>query len=325
MKKNLLTFIPLFISSLAVTSCGTYNYQLDDYEFNIELEKDDFKIMQLTDIHLGIETDNVDAMDHVSYYIKDNNPDLIVITGDTFLDADKGIVKYFISRMDENKIPYAFTYGNHDLQGSYHDYYIAKSLMNSKYAMYIDYSNDTLTGEANYYINLNDNGKTLYRLYIIDSNSYKYNGVDYDYDVIHEDQLNHIRMVNENNNALGLAFFHIPLWEYKDAYNAYLSDKSLGNGENREKVAYGYENNGSLKSMFESGIRATFVGHDHINHSNLIYKGFDEDVILSYGVKATTAIYYNADMLGTKIITLSKNDVHIGLDCIEDKFYDYSL
>jgi hypothetical protein len=44
-------------------------------------------------------------------------------------------------------------------------------------------------GDSNYVLNLTDGSKTLWQLYGIDSNSLQFNGLYYDYDVIHKDEI----------------------------------------------------------------------------------------------------------------------------------------
>ena len=322
-KFKLLLSVTFIIPLVACSSVK--HYSLEDYELNMEFNNNSFKIMQLTDIHLGVQVDNVKEMKFIRSFIEENKPDLIVITGDTFLDANKSIVKFFFDKMDEIEIPYAFTYGNHDLQGTYNSEFIHKTISKAKYAMYKDYPDDDLFGRTNYYINLNKNNSTLYRLYIIDSNSYSYQGTKYSYDVIHEDQLEHISKINAKNPCFGLSFFHIPLIEYQETYDRYVKGEVKGKGENREPSCPGYANNDVLKKLYDANIRASFVGHDHINYSDVVYDRFSDDFILSYGVKANKTIYGNDDIMGCKIITLDSENVGISLDNIEAKFYDYSI
>ena len=74
-------------------------------EKNIRLfNNNSFKIMQLTDIHLGVQVDNVKEMKFIRSFIEENKPDLIVITGDTFLDANKSIVKFFFDKMEAHSL-----------------------------------------------------------------------------------------------------------------------------------------------------------------------------------------------------------------------------
>lgn len=322
--KYLLALLPILCS---LCGCNEkVSYDTKKYELNINFENENFKIMQLTDIHLGIEVNNELEMNQVGKYISLINPDLVVITGDTFLNANENIVNYFISMMDSFNVKWTFTYGNHDNQGDYDDYYINKSIMkNSKNALFIDYKDDDLTGKTNFYINLKKDNKTLYRLYIVDSNSYYFNGFKYKYDVIHEEQLEHIKKINDLDNAYGLAFFHIPFVEYQETYERYIKGETKGQGTNFEKCCPPYTNNGALKKMYNSGIRASFVGHDHINYSDVVYDKFDEEFIMSYGVKATKTIYANDDLIGCKLINLKSSTIGLELEDIEAKLYGYSI
>lgn len=58
---------------------------------------DDFKILQLTDLHLGIENDLVTQLSVVKNAINESNPDLIVLTGDNFMYATKSVVENLVS------------------------------------------------------------------------------------------------------------------------------------------------------------------------------------------------------------------------------------
>jgi hypothetical protein len=134
-------------------------------------------------------------------------------------------------------------------------------------------------------------------------------GPDYDYDVIHEDQLTHAQKIYATATAdkayIGMAFFHIPLYEYADAYADYCNapDPSLlGQGEFREGVLYGYENNGAYEKLRAANIVSYFAGHDHINYGDFLYGG--DRAIFSYAVKATDQLYHDDDMLGYKTVTL---------------------
>ena len=190
--------------------------------------------------------------------------------------------------------------------------------MEKLYALKINYWYYTI-------LTINKRNNTLYRLYIIDSNSYSYQGTKYSYDVIHEDQLEHISKINAKNPCFGLSFFHIPLIEYQETYDRYVKGEAKGKGENREPSCPGYANNDVLKKLYDANIRASFVGHDHINYSDVVYDGFSDDFILAYGVKANKTIYGNDDIMGCKIITLDSENVGISLENIEAKFYDYSI
>lgn len=313
--------LSLFLLLPLLTSCGSTNkikYDKEDYRLTMEFKEETFVIEQITDLHYGSYSNIEEINNFVKNKLIDKDADLLILTGDSFLSATKNIVDNLISLLDEIGIPYAFTYGNHDLQGIYHYYYINEKLMESKVAKFIDYKDDDLDGLANYYIDLVDNDKTYYRLYIIDSNSYYFSNFTYKYDVIHDDQLEFIKEVSKDN-VKGLAFFHIPLVEYVDAYNGYKEGKYEGFGDNLEASCIGYKNNGAFDIFKEANILGTFVGHDHLNYSSIDYNG----MILSYGVKSSKEIYNDDEILGYKKITLNKNEEGFSLSNIENVFLSY--
>ena len=306
---------------------------------------DDFKILQLTDIHLGVESDLELQLNVVRSDIQKEKPDLVVVTGDSFMYASRKIVKKLIKTLNEecakvtasrdNKriCKFAFTFGNHDNQGNYPRYFINKTILKytandgdevkeNKFAAFVDFKNDNLFGLTNYYIDLVDGAtpegheNVIYRLHIIDSNSYYFNGKDYDYDVIHEDQLAHVKKIYDTATAdkdyIGIAFFHIPLVEFAAAKDQYINSstpENVGQGEWREpKVLHGYENNGAYQMLKEANICAFFVGHDHENYGEIVYTDKDGDkAVFSYGVKCTNQLYHDTDMIGYKTITLKKD------------------
>ena len=330
----LLAVIFIFSLCLSFSSCkregvGNKTYSVEKYRTTMQFY-DDFKILQLTDLHFGIETDIALQLDIVKNAIEEANPDLIILTGDNFMYSTKGIVKTLFSFLnDECKAltekrgrltKFTVTFGNHDNQGDYSRYFINEvvssyattdgdEIKDSKYAAFIDFEDDDIFGLTNFYIDLVDRqGDTLdvkYRIHIIDSNSYHFVGPDYDYDVIHTSQLKHAKNIYANTTKddtyIGLAFFHIPLYEYQEAWKNYESSNSNGQGEFREDALYAYENNGAYKALHDANIIGFFCGHDHINYGDFIYKN---EAIFSYGVKTTNQLYHDTDMIGYKTITL---------------------
>ena len=128
-----------------------------------------------------------------------------------------------------------------------------------------------------------------YRLHIIDSNAYHFVSPGYGYDVIHEDQLNHAVKVFESatkdRDYIGMAFFHIPLFEYEEMRTLYnnAADKSaLGQGEFREGIHAPFENNGSFDKLYSANIVSYFCGHDHINYGDFLYTGTAQHLFWSF-------------------------------------------
>ena len=279
-------------------------YKIEDYKLTMNY-KSDFKIMQLTDLHFSLQTDFARATKYLKNNIQTCSPDLMVLTGDTFMDANESIVKNVLDFIDSFNIPFALTYGNHDFQGDYDYYYVSRYAKTKKNAMFVDYEDDDIYGQTNYFIDLMEEETVKYRLYIIDSNSYHFNGFKYNYDIIHEDQIKHLEDIyNEDGDAFGLAFYHIPLYEASDALKLYKEGEIPGQGEQNEKVSYGYKRTDAFNRMKNIGIKAHFYGHDHVNNADVLYEG----VTLSYGTKSTSEIYNNDDLVGYKEIIL-KDDM----------------
>ena len=336
--------ISLLLLILCLVSCSSVkSYDVTAYRTTMQYH-DDFKILQITDIHLGIESDLEKQLNVVKSYIREANPDLIILTGDNFMYASKRIVKNLVETLNNeckllteknNRLSkFAITFGNHDNQGDYPRYFINETILSyttkdgdeikdNKYAAFIDYEDDSLYGLANYYIDLvDDRSKDLdtvdvkYRIHIIDSNTYHFTGIKYQYDVIHLEQLQHA--INIYNNAtkdkdyIGLAFFHIPFEEFQFANEQYQNyNNDIGQGTFLEDALFPYENNGSYGKLKQANISAFIVGHNHKIAADVIYNGnstnLDDKAIFSFGVKATNQLYHSTDMIGYKTITLQNN------------------
>ena len=317
MRNKILILLQIIFLSLVLTSCGAKTYPVESYKKELKYHEN-YKILQLTDIHLGLNADIDYELKYLTKVIGEaGEVDLIVITGDSFLFGNKQMVKALLKFMDSLNIPWTYTYGNHDNQGYYDHGYINRQLMKCKNIVYVDYKDDDIDGFTNFYINLVDESNhTKYRLYILDSNSYHFTGPGYDYDIIHPNQLVHLQDIYkyENDNAPGVMFLHIPLQEYEDAIEGYLNKEYDGKGEKNEKYCPGYENNGAYNVFKSIGIIGVFCGHDHINTATVNYKN---EMILSYGIKATDLVYYDERLLGCQVITLPNNPNEFGLDNIK--------
>ena len=346
MKRKIVAALLLVALFCSLCGCASYRdvpkdvgknaYAVEAYRTTMQYY-DDFKVLQLADLHLGIETDVAHQLEIVKAAIFTEQPDLVILTGDNFMYATKGVVNSLVTTLntacaeltaarDGRLTKFTMTFGNHDNQGDYSRYYINETLLRfaaadgnevaeGKYAAFVDYEDDNLFGLANFYIDLvddrtksRDEVDVKYRLHIIDSNTYHFMGPDYDYDVMHDEQLAHAANVYANATAdgdyIGMAFFHIPFHEYQEAWEEYraAADPDLvGQGEFREDALYGYTDNGTYEALHAANVVAFFCGHDHINYGDFLYRG---EAILSYGVKSTNQLYHDTDMIGYKTLTL---------------------
>ena len=103
--------------------------QVDDESFAISIPKDrDFRILQLTDLHLGFgllstRADKL-ALDAVRKIIEKSKPHMIVLTGDLifpFLPKSGTLnnrkqAKKLMEFLDRFELPYTLVFGNHDCE-----------------------------------------------------------------------------------------------------------------------------------------------------------------------------------------------------------------
>lgn len=95
-KKNLLLLANVFI----LVSCNSPkpNVTIDDYRSTLYFKDDSFNIMQLTDIHWTYTTNLNKSMAYMQDLFDDakkekGHIDLVMVTGDVFLNANKYIVE----------------------------------------------------------------------------------------------------------------------------------------------------------------------------------------------------------------------------------------
>lgn len=294
---------------------------------------EEFKILQLSDIHIGagfmsIKKDNM-AINAVAAMITEEKPDLVVVTGDITFPVptragtfnNKENAKLFASLMEQLGVYWCATLGNHDSE-SYA--YFSRQAVGELYESG-DYphclfqcGDESIDGVGNYTINVkNSNGEITQSLIMLDSNSYiKGNipGVDWKYDCIHENQIawyeNEIKELTAENNGVtpkSLAFFHIPIQEMQTAYYEYrdndftdTEDVKYYYGETGEIdiVVYPSEKNyGFFDKAAELGsTQGMFFGHDHLNNISLEYKG----IRLSYGYTIDYLAYKDIKNYGSQ-------------------------
>lgn len=301
--KNKLTALA-FISLLALSACGTKEYQPQDYILEMNY-KSDFRILQLTDIHLSDKDDKETQFKFMDLLYQDaNNPDLVVVTGDLFTFAGKDTAKSLLKYLDGKKVPWTVCFGNHDEQCYFSVDWLTETLSKyGSYCMFKDLQDDDVNGNCNFVINLKDGGKVHDQLFIMDSNRYNFNFSQLGYDCFKQDQIDwYERMVKDaeaknEGKVNSLIFYHIPLPEI----NAAWEEGTKIYGEKREASCPPDHDYGFFTKIKELGsTSAMFFGHDHINNFEVDYQG----VKFCYGIKSTDRIYHDEDMMGCQTITI---------------------
>ncbi len=297
-----------FISLLALSACGTKQYQPQDYILEMNY-KNDFRILQLTDIHLSDKDDRETQFKFLDLLYQDaNNPDLVIVTGDLFTFAGKDTAKSLFNYFDGKKVPWTVCFGNHDEQCYFSVDWLTETLSNfGSYCMFKDLQDDDVNGNCNFVINLKE-GNTIHdQLFIMDSNRYNFDLSQLGYDCFKQDQINwYERMVKyaevHNSGVVNsLMFYHIPLPEINAAWDEAKANNTVIYGEKREASCPPDHDYGFFAKIKELGsTKAMFFGHDHINNFEVDYQG----VKFCYGIKSTDRIYHDEDMLGCQTITI---------------------
>ena len=293
----LAVIVALSCVSMAVTAISNKantekanSFATVEYENQLIPEKDEngfwtfttdreFKVLQLTDIHIGggwmsKKTDAM-ALNAVASMITAEKPDLVVITGDTAYPVpfqagtfnNLSSAKLFATLMEKLGVYWVICFGNHDTEAysRYSREDISKFYEGEDMKYCLFESGDTeVDGYGNQVINIkNTKGVITQSLYLFDSHSYINGdvlGLRWQYDNIHQNQVdwykNTVNSLNEQNqkklDELGIkeksdiksaAFFHIPLDEQREAWYEY-ANNGFEDTEN-VKLVYGVAGEGS--------------------------------------------------------------------------------
>lgn len=343
---------------------GYYTYTTDS----------ELKILHLTDVHIGggcfSKQKDEWAMNAVATMIRAEKPDLVVVTGDiaypvpfqagTFNNLNA--TKIFANFMENLGVYWTFVFGNHDTES--YSMYTREDICefyetsNFKYCLF---QRGNCASEENGYGNTiikvkNTAGVVTQALVMLDSHSYTDGdvmGILWKYDNIHNSQVDwyasEIDKINVANKAVdsacadvkSMAFFHIPLVEYRDAWKEY---KEKGNnehvqlvyGEVGEKdatkngvrtygVYCGCKEDDLYEVGLEKGLQAAFCGHDHYNHFSIIYTNDEgKSMRLTYGYSidylAYATIYHEHEQRGCTVIMLKPDGSY---ECQGNNYYTY--
>lgn len=311
-------------------------YREADGVYEIQMEHNEFRILQLTDIHFGGSitsiTKDFQALEAVYSLIAATRPDLVIVTGDMTYPVgissmsfnNSAPVSQFAAFMRNLNIPWAFTFGNHDTEAvaslSQQDLCSLYRSLSFKTTgtLLFPYTQPNITGRNNQLIELyNADGSLNQALFLIDSNAYLTKKLN-DYDYIHDDQVDwyasQVERLNaqEGKTVSSMAFFHIPLQQYREAYELYeagSSEVTYYFGSNDEtllnKICCSKYPSRLFDRMLELGsTKATFCGHDHFNNMSLEYKGIHLTYGMSIDYLATPGTDKSTKQRGGTLITV---------------------
>lgn len=301
-----LKYILFSLITLAFQAFGSN--QIPQLKFN---ENGKFKIAQFTDTHFNIGSEKSEVvLEMINEILDIEKPDLVILTGDIVTKEPvengwKTIVEPMVSR----RIPWAVTLGNHDDE---HDL-SREQLISLFQRIEMNYTipgDENVYGCGNFVMPIYDQNseKVTALIYCMDSNAYPTIEDIGDYGWFHSSQIEwyretSIKWTKENGGQPlpAVAFFHIPLPEYHEAWKK--GDmKSVG--RKGEKVCSPAINTGMFAAMLHQGdIMGTFVGHDHVND----YISSLHGIALAYGRFSGGRDTYGKLKNGSRIIELSEN------------------
>ena len=297
----------------------TDTFYADSVSQLVKADGEDFKILLLADVQLGtsIPKDR-EALQMVDELITETDPDFIMTTGDNgyFILTDF-ITKKVISRLESYGIPWGTTLGNHDTDGLADRNWIGSQYENAENSLF-QMGPSNIHGVGNYVVNVEDSvGNVIYSLIVLDSNVRREYEDGWDEDFIYYDQIKWYEWVVTSQGAVpSMLFFHIPLPEYAVAGALYESGDLTGPtafGANHETVCCPPVNSGLFDKILELGSTThVFVGHDHINSLSVDYMG----VRLTYALKTGPTCYFEEEMQGATLITITDGTNQVQVDYI---------
>ncbi len=314
------------------------------YVFTTDRE---FKIMQITDVHLrsgfASKSKDIMALNAIAKMISVEKPDLVIATGDTVFPSPPVIgnnnnmnsAKVFATLMEKLGVYWTVTYGNHDSESyathtreELSEFYGSDDL---KYCLF-QQNDKSVDGYGNNVIKIkNSKGEITQAIFTMDSNSYSPDG---GYDNIHENQIewykNTCLKLNEENKEFGdvnsLLFMHIPPVEYDYAWQEY-KENNYNDTEN-VKYYYGFWEENCCPPKYDDmmfktmlslpGEKGIFCGHDHVNTYSLDYKGIRLTYGMSIDYLAYRGIHKKGSQRGCTIITVSPDG---SFDCYPENYY----
>lgn len=287
----------------------------------INVNKDEFKIMQLTDVHLTYGFDYLDRKTFklINGLITKEEPDIIIVTGDLFMTLyAKSVFKKFIKFIDSYDIPWSITFGNHELE--FHKMTtILNVLLNAKTKnLYFNNTdllevNDT-NGYANFKLEIFNEQKHLMNLYLLDTKANRKDGIndkDNPYDNLSSAQVGWYSDLVMEDKVKSLVFMHTPLRQYLKYEGDERGEKTWP-----QALDTGFYDAMTNPELGNNKTLGVFVGHDHLN--SFAFKLKEKEPLLAYGLTSGYNAYGNHDK-GARFITYNFNSEIMDTYLVTDK------
>lgn len=358
------------------TSGVEENKKLEDYvDFVLEIEGEgDVKVLQLTDLQIIDSSqcrredrllawakaewapENMErlAFAHMREVVKQANPDLIVLSGDNVYGEfdDKGtVLKALVAELDSYKIPWTFTFGNHDnethigVQATVDEYLKSEYCIFKRGPVETDEFGDsyfTVAGNGNFNIGITRGGKLVEVIWLMDSNGHTDSDKSQNmYSTVGLKE-NQIEWFSDGNDKLkefcggtspkAIGFFHHPMRAFGDAMQKYgyvssvheFFDKNGDYGVFKEiEIPENDQGDSGCMHVDAGGyIDSDYTFHNLLKKYNVEgwFFGHDhlnnasavfEGVRYTYGLKASEYDAFKNGEVGGTLITLGENKMAV--------------
>lgn len=274
-----------------------------------------FKILSCADMHNSTESSEF-GLTILARFLDKEKPDLVLLLGDNVVGHTDTKMQEKLKNFFENRKQYwGFVLGNHDSEKKITSdikaaekegslsldereaitlagrKWMFDTLSGGDYCIVSDEGGESVYGSGNCVVNIKNSKGISQSLFFLDSGDYVY-GVKRKsfgsekrcYGFIRESQIEWYKnrlteLTVENGGILprSMAFFHIPLPEFQQAYTALKKINGIATriyGTNYERVCASDCDAGVFDVFRNSGsTHAIICGHDHKNDSSIMYKG----------------------------------------------------
>ncbi|MGI6593736.1 MAG: metallophosphoesterase [Christensenellales bacterium] len=274
-----------------------------------------FKVIQLCDTHLDGKTFE-SSLDEIDAMLKIIKPDLAVFTGDNVvLDLELDVYDVINALFLKHNVKWLLLLGNHDAEfTSTSRKEIIEKCSSLSHCVTANSENKGRYGDT--IIRLFSNKQLVAEIVGFDSGDYQKVGFCKKYASILDEQVDWYK-----KNTISMAkfvYFHIPQKEFLDAFkngkkeqyiHGLIREHMLPSGRKKpfvSPVSAGFKRSSFFNAANDGSLKAIFVGHDHLNDANILYKG----VHLVYGQKTCRAGYNCvergfSDNMGTTLLTIN--------------------
>ena len=270
-----------------------------------------FKIVQFTDMHYVHGNPQSDTtLLLITRVLDTEKPDMVVFTGDIVTGPVQQGWDAVTRPVIERKIPFAVTLGNHDHEQGVTRATIAEIVTSYPYNLnsLSVIAPDRVMDNVIPIYSSKQNLREAALVYCFDSGAYStiedvkgYGWITTDQIAWYRELSMHYTIKNNFQPLPALAYFHIPLPEYRLAFN---EEKNRRYGVRNEDECSPELNSGMFVAMREMrDVMATFVGHDHVNN----YIVNHHDIALAYGCFSGWKTTYTPESNGARVVLLREN------------------